>query len=572
MISHYRPRRFLTRIFLSLLLTGLIQVLLLGMVSILFSNRMIQETYNNQSAGRMDLLVSRMNLTLQEYRELSKRLVKDESLGDVLFSSEYPEKEELSSLYQNLYKQMERNIEKASIHLVNQNGRRLFSTHVLPVLYNPNSSDQSLTTYVKLKKNRLEFPIIDSFINPRGERVALSLFNTIQGHDDQKGFLIIDLNVEPLAQSLEGINADFFTDIYLMDNINLKIVSLFREGESGNFSSQDWRVPAGESGVIIHNQTLVAYAPLYPEELMLVGTLKLNTVTGNLMRLIRILLIISIAGLFFSSLMAFSLARTISRPVTTLVDAMKKMEQGNLDVRLEETNGDEFDILIHGFNDMARQIQDLMESRLQREKALHAAERHALQSQINPHFLYNTLNTVKSLSKLHGIEDITVIITQLGKLLRNAMDSQRELTNIAESIKLVEGYLQIQKIRFGSDFNWEISVDESFNNFILPRLIIQPIVENAVIHGLEKLTGEKIVTIRGMAGSNCILVQDNGPGLDEKTWLEVMANPNGIGLSNVNKRLKLYYGEEAGLFYTRRDGQSIIRIQLGELKEEFYED
>ncbi|OQY34385.1 MAG: hypothetical protein B6241_05215 [Spirochaetaceae bacterium 4572_59] len=562
------PQRFKTKIFLSLLLTGFIQVLLLGMVSILFSNRMIEETFSKQSSSRMEMLVSRMNLTLQEYRELSKQLSRDEQQTKVLFSPDSPGKEELSRLYQNLYKELAGNIEKASIHLINQNGSRLFSSHVLPTIYNPNSSDQSLSTYIKLKKNRTAFPMIDSFINPRGERVAISFFNKLKGKDGQSGFLIMDLNTGPIADSLEQINADFFTDIYLMDHISLKMVSLFREDESGNFSAQDWRVPPGESGILKYDKTLVAYAPLYSDELMLVGTLELDTVTDNLVLLIRIILIISIIGLVFSSMIALSLARTITQPLRTLVAAMKKMEKGNLDFRLKETNGDEFDILIHGFNDMAHQIQDLMESRLEREKALHTAERHALQSQINPHFLYNTLNTVKSLSKLHGIDDITIIITQLGKLLRNAMGRHKELSTIAESIELVEGYLQIQKIRFGNSFNWEIYVDESFKNFILPRLIIQPIVENAVIHGLEKLIGEKKIVITAEEASSSVLIKDNGTELNEKIWQDALANPNGIGLYNVNKRLKLYYGEDAGLFCTKQDGQSIIRIQLGELKEE----
>lgn len=568
MIHSYLPKRFLTRIFLALLLTGLIQVLLLGIVSVLFSNRMVEETYSQQSTERMERLVSRLNLSVQEYRELAARLAKEPIMADALFDPEYPERSELSRLYSTMYRELSAKIEKAAIHLVDLRGKRLFSTHMLPDIYNPNSFDPSLDTYRKLKKNRSSFPIVDSFINPKGERVALSLFTLLEGELSGPAYVIVDVNAGPLSELLGPINAGFFTDIYLMDNINYKFVSLYRSGEYGNFSKLGWRVPTEGSGIITHEETLVCYAQAYPEELMLVGTLKLNTAARNLMTLIRLILLISIIGLLISSFMAFLIARSISRPVTTLAGAMKRMESGDLMVRLDETNGDEFDILIHGFNDMAGRIRELLESRVQKEKALRTAERHALQSQINPHFLYNTLNTINSLSKIHGIEEITTIVTQLGKLLRNAMDQRDELSTIEENMRLVEGYLRIQKIRFGGSFNWEIRIEEAFRSFILPRLIIQPIVENAVIHGLEGLMGDRKITIIAEAAPPRILVCDNGDGIDAETWEQALEDSGSIGLNNVNKRLKLHFGEDAGLFYSRERDETVVEIRLGRLKEE----
>ncbi len=571
MMHSYLPKRFLTRIFLSLLLTGMIQVLLLGIVAVLFSNKMIEDTYSHQSSERMERLVSRLNLTIQEYRELAARLSREPILTDALFEPEYPERSDLSLLYSTLYKELNTKIEKASIHLVDMKGTRLFSTHMLPDIYNPNSFDPSLSTYRKLKKNRSDFPIVDSFINPKGERIALSLFKLLEQEKSDPAYIIVDLNAGPLSDMMDPINADFFTDIYLMDNINYKFVSLNRSGEFGNFSKLDWRVPTEGTGILTHEDTLICYAEAYPEELMLVGTLKLNTVTRNLMTLIRLILMISIVGLLISSFMAFLLARSISRPVTSLALAMKQMESGDLSVRLEEAGGDEFDILIHGFNDMAGRIHELLENRVQKEKALRRAERHALQSQINPHFLYNTLNTINSLSKLHGIDEITTIVTQLGKLLRNAMDQRDELSSIEENMQLVEGYLQIQKIRFGENFNWEIRIDDSFRSFILPRMIIQPIVENAVIHGLEGLMGDRRITIAARAEPPAILVCDNGEGIDKEIWNRALENSESIGLYNVNKRLKLHFGEKAGLYYSREDDRTTVEIRLDRLKEDYDE-
>ena len=519
----------------------------------------------------MERLGSRMNLTISHYRESALRLSKNPTIRDVLFSEDYPDKKELSKLYNTVYKELTGGIENASIHLVHQKGTRLFSTHVVPDIFNPNSSDPSLSTYAALKRSRTSFPIVDSFINPAGDTVGLSLFHLLSS-EDQSAYLIYDLNARALADEMRLINAGFFTDIYLLDNITYKFVNLFREDESGNFSGLDWRVPSGESGVLISGETLVAYKTLYPEELTLVGTLTLGTVTANIGILIRIILAISLAGLVLASLMAMSLARTITQPLTGLVEAMKKMEEGDLTVRMDETNGDEFDILIHGFNDMALQIHSLLEMRVEKEKALRTAERQALQSQINPHFLYNTLNTVKALSKLHGVEDITLIITQLGKLLRNAMDSGEELGRVKDSIDLVEGYLQIQKVRYGKNFNWSIEIEDELLEQSIPRLILQPVVENSVIHGLENLTGERWIHITGSSNPPCIEIADNGNSLNGELWQKALNGEKGIGLCNVNKRLKLFYGDEAGLSYTSQRGMTIIRIRWTPLEEETNED
>lgn len=563
MFSSLVSRRFLVHIFLSLLITGLIQVLLLGIFTMLFSNSLINDTYSSQSTGRMKLLVNKVNTTVSSYREANLRLSKNERILSALFAKDKPEGDEISLLYQDLYKNLSGRIDDVSVHFLNQNGKRIYSTHVLPPIYNPNSSEQSLSTYLKLKSGRETFPMVDSFVNPKGNQIAISLFRQLFQEDGQRGFIITDLNIEPLIGELEVTNAGFFNNIYLLDKINYKYVSLYREGDFGNYSGLGWEIPRGESGVLITDNTLIVYASLYPEDLTLAASLTIGTVTANLTLLTRMILIISIVGLVLSSIMAYALAKRISHPVTALVEAMKKMEKGDLTVQIEEFREDEFEILFHGFNEMSIKIQSLMDSRVAREKALRTAERKALQSQINPHFLYNTLNTVKAISKLKGADDITTIVTKLGKLLRDSIDSEEEYTTVEQSIELVEAYLHIQKIRYGDKFNWKIEIDESLYSLCIPRLIIQPIVENSVVHGLEQLTGDQLITIRGQADPPQISIGDNGGTLTEELWKKSLEGIHGVGLKNVHNRLKLYFGESAGLTMEISPGKSMVTIHLG---------
>jgi len=226
MLKPLLPHRFLIHIFLSLLLTGLIQVILLGTFTILFSTRLIEETYKDQSKGRMELLVSKVNTIISAYRETELRLSENTLILDALFNPEKPSKEKLSLLYQNLYKELSGRIDDASVHLVTAAGDRIYSTHVVPVIYNPNSSEQYLSTYLKLKQNRETFPIVDSFVNPKGNRIAISLFHLLESENKRRGYIITDLNKEPLGKALEITNAGFFTQIstyWIISIINLSV-------------------------------------------------------------------------------------------------------------------------------------------------------------------------------------------------------------------------------------------------------------------------------------------------------------------------------------------------------------
>ena len=535
-------QKFMIRIFIALLVTGLIEVLLLSIFSMVFSTRMFEESYRTQSEGRMQQLVNVLNTSVARSRETIARLEENDLLAQALFGEKRFDGQELSKLYSSLYKSLAGRIDDVSVHLVCADGSRSYSTHVLPSIYDPNSSEQSLSTYLKLKPEREEFPIVSSFVNPKGDQVALSLFHIIEDEEHMRsGYIIIDMNVSPLIESLESINSGFFSNIYLIDNRTYTFVSLYREGEWGNFDRLGWKIPSGSSGVFSAGERMISYASLYPNDLSLAAVIPTGIATKNLSSLFRMTISIAIFGLVFSSILAYAIARRISHPVTEMVSAMKRVEGGDLTVRIEEYRDDEFATLFHGFNQMSEELQNLLEMRIAREKALRTAQRKALQSQINPHFLYNTLNTVKAISKLKGVDEITLIITQLGKLLRDSIDSEEEFTTLGESLLLVEAYLQIQRIRYGSTFRWHIEIPEYLKTVRIPRLVIQPVVENSVVHGVAGLIGDKFIEVTVLDEPIRILIRDNGSGMDRATWDSALSGDMGVGLKNVQQRLSLYY-------------------------------
>jgi two-component system sensor histidine kinase YesM len=179
-------------------------------------------------------------------------------------------------------------------------------------------------------------------------------------------------------------------------------------------------------------------------------------------------------GTVIAGFLSYFFTKTIEKPVNTLAKTMRKVESADLSVHIEEKSIAEFAQLDRTFNAMIGQIVNLIKLTREEEEKVREAERKALHSQMNPHFLFNTLNTVKALASLHGEEQILTITTKLGKLLREIIDNRNTEQTLENSLDLVANYLAIQKIRYGDKLTATIDMDKQLAHMKIPRLIIQP--------------------------------------------------------------------------------------------------
>ncbi|MDA3958997.1 sensor histidine kinase, partial [Oceanispirochaeta sp.] len=321
----------------------------------------------------------------------------------------------------------------------------------------------------------------------------------------------------------------------------------------------------GDSGLFTLNERMVIYTPLAVEPFVIAGTVPLNVVLSNLGYLIHITLWLLLFCIFLAVLLALLVSRSISRPVHSLTLAMGRVESGDLKVRIFDDRKDEIGLLFKRFNIMTGRIETLMVETREEQEKLRVAERKALQAQINPHFLYNTLNTIKSIAKLEGIDQITTIVTQLGKLLRHTIENENEIVPLKASLELIESYLAIQKIRFGKRLSYSIHVPDRYSQQPVPKLILQPLVENAVIHGLEQKMEPGMITLTAwdQEGDLILEVRDDGEGMSIQWSANEAAGSHSVGLSNVHRRLELLYGEPYGLTIESQPGEgTIIRVRI----------
>lgn len=273
---------------------------------------------------------------------------------------------------------------------------------------------------------------------------------------------------------------------------------------------------------------------------------------------------------------ALWLSGNLFEPVDRLNRAMGKVEQGDLTARIETDRADELGALASTFNRMTREYRLNLERSVERQRELNAARIRMMQAQLNPHFLYNTLDSMKWLGVSHQVPQIAEMATNLADLLRYAI-SREEFVTLEEELELVDRYLQIQYIRYEDRFTCETDVEERFQHCLVPKLILEPLVENAIIHGVaDRLDGYIKITAED-AGEDLILsVQDNGCGfsqvlMDRLNRGEGTGPGRHLGLHNVDKILSLHYGAGYGVRVYSQPGQGsrvTLRMPMRKKEEE----
>jgi two-component system sensor histidine kinase YesM len=263
--------------------------------------------------------------------------------------------------------------------------------------------------------------------------------------------------------------------------------------------------------------------------------------------------VMAIGALFFSVI----ISNSISKPIKQLGSITNQVAKGNLSVRSNIKNGAEVKVLSDSLNIMIEKLSNLIDTVKIEQTNLREAELTLLQEQINPHFLYNTLDTIIWLAESGKSETVVEMVSSLSKYFRTSLSKGNNMITLQDEELHVRSYLQIQQLRYEDILEYEINIDEELGGCNIPKITLQPIVENALYHGIKNKRGKGKIAITGKQEGDRILftVADNGMGMTEERLKQVL---NGIkhndesqkdfyGLYNVNERIHLYYGPEYGI-------------------------
>ena len=383
----------------------------------------------------------------------------------------------------------------------------------------------------------------------------ISLIRLVNDLNTQKpiGVLIINTPCSFLGKSFLGVENRSYTGIIVKDEKNQPMVRV-NDVFGVNI---DRIIPADQKNY--YSLTRKIHGKWY-----LLSALKMNRYGWRIISVIPfnelsresgIFSMIAFAIIILNSLLIFLgsvfISKLITVPINKLLKSMKNVEKGKFEIVNIQTGNDEIGKLKDGYNIMIQQIQELLERSVAEQKIIRKTELEVLQAQIKPHFLYNTFDAISSLALAGRSNDVYTVMKSLGSYYRISLSKGNQIITIREEIETVKNYLTIQQIRYGDIFSAIFQVDEELADLPVLKLVLQPLVENALYHGVKPKGEKGVITIRVRREQENmeLIVEDDGVGMDQSKLAEIM-NPlhekdrSSFGLQGTIERLRIFYGRE----------------------------
>ncbi|WP_158289317.1 sensor histidine kinase [Paenibacillus flagellatus] len=381
---------------------------------------------------------------------------------------------------------------------------------------------------------------------------------------DVRYVLGMDISLQKFANLLRSFKVGDTGEAFILDTNRNGYIGSREKGELERKIVSVLETDYADSGQgsISLNESDRTYMVVYKKSAALNWTLAVYFVESDIMgsidelrQLIRLLILVSAFSIIGISLVTY---REMHKPLRLLFNAMRRVERGQHDTRIEQKRKDEFRYVYHQFNQMVSRIEHLIQEVYVQELRVNQAELKQLQSQINPHFLYNCFYIIYRMSEEGNNAIVSELAEYLGKYFRFITHSAAEEVTLQDELQHAEYYLKIQKIRFPDRLDFHIHAAPGLAGLKVPRLLVQPLVENAIVHGMEKTTKPIVVRVEISAADGVIelSVEDDGPGMpeEERAKLERMladekSQPEtSCALWNIHWRLKYKYGPRCGLF------------------------
>lgn len=536
-------KSFKTSLFISFLMLALIVLIVSGGFLISAVEKKIEYDYEKESIQRLE----NTEITLNEFLnnvEGTINLISDDE--NIISSVKETDSWLVKKAYNRLYALTEGVREHAAFHLYDGEGHVVLSTSTLDT-----SDDQSV--YWGIFKEAYTHPekiiIRNAGYEVRRKDSVICLAKAIVLNDECVGFILSDISEAHLLSVLDEVPSNG-SEILILDEFLDEVYStcdkdIFSEDDFTYYSREmenyDFTLVTGKRGV-------------FSESLK-------NT-----------MLYVIVAMAFVSLLLSFIIARIFSNrlmePLNEMTCAMEKIREGDLSVQMNSMRSDEFGQLSRDFDDMTNALRVYVELREKQQQELSESSIAMMQAQLNPHFLYNTLDTIKWIGKANHIPELAIMSSSLAKILRASISSDTFVTLDSE-IKLIDNYIQIQEIRFPGEFSYDAEVPMELEDVVVPKLILQPIVENAIVHGLkDREDGYIFLNVYEQNSHLMIDIEDNGRGMDEEMLESLNARDaeklkGHIGFYNVATIIKLHYGLNYGVYAQNlEEGGVRVTIEL----------
>lgn len=545
---------YFIRLFLPMLLLSIIPAVLL----MFFLNTIYSRSQYRYVAQESEMTARQVADSISElldgYDEIVQSIVQDPQIQHALHT-----RSNSSVITATIAERMFRMKGRIEIHLISflDNDFR-FSSGTIPHLYRYSVYHQWLNSvFYDIKSSPYQTIVHPTrYTNVASDSVVLSMARAVWDENQMVGCVIIDIyrsEFYDMIKSYRSPDTQRIAVFYQTNYVMLDTSNGYQEGLVAPAMNLPQLLPGAPFSIQTPGQTSSYYRGINSN--LTVLNERGTSIQAQAQKTSRMwtlpCLLIDVTVCLAAALL---IARRQTEPFHEIRSAMESAAVGNWDVRLSLHRTDEMKVLEDGFNNMVSQLQQYTEERIAQERLLKEAQMRSLQAQINPHFLLNTLATVRALARKHGAKDIQQIVDDLSALFTYSAYGADKMITLEEDIRLIQRYIAIQNVRFGNKFDLQINIPDTLKDVLMPPLVLQTIVENSIIHGLENKMGSGTISIaadRVNGQYMHIIIHDDGQGMESAVAERINAGKRAgdhIGLQNARQRLQLCFGEGSQLW------------------------
>ena len=527
-----------TRLFAYLSIMLFVMVALIGSFYFIKSSEVFHREVEDHTIHEIDTSSKYIEQYVSNLKSTSRSLSQSQAIKD--FSSQTTAENE-AAIHEWLETMLKSHPDFVSIRLVTKDGR-LITTGMEEEMVT--SADMMAQKWYQDALVHSNVPIIQSIKN-QNNQIVISISQEVKSNAGENlGVIRLDVDYQELEK--------YVKELSLGDNgyafVIQKDGTLIYHPDSEAFESVDKQMSVQEISnspmdSMVSDDFFVHKSPIENSDWILVGVSSFSRFKEDSVKLLGIVSVVGVLSLLICMLGIFTLIRYQLLPVKKLGQVMRRVEEGDTTIRAEQKGAQEFQALAGTFNQMLERIETLMKEEKEQEALTRIYELKALTSQINPHFLYNTLDTIIWMAEFQDHQKVVDITKALSNYFRLSLNAGEEIVTLRQEIEHVRQYLFIQKERYGDKLEYTIFEPDDIPDIKLPKIVLQPLVENAIYHGIKESErpGKITITVSKRDTFIDICIADNGVGIKENTTST--KELGGVGIKNIKERLTLFFGE-----------------------------
>ncbi|MCR4695433.1 MAG: sensor histidine kinase [Pseudobutyrivibrio sp.] len=566
LLTSFKKTRIRTRLIMSQALIALIPFLLVGMVGIVFSVREASKNIDQRTSQRVNQISQTLDIYVEDLGKLTS------TMASVTAESGYPDEEGKKHITDYMTDTMINYDEIAGI-LVAYTDDNYISTGMTRISRDSFSREKWYQTAIADPNH------VHMISSVTGRNImtdvsysvddVFSIVKAVIDEDSGKtiGVLLLDVRRSIIASAIQDAVSGTEGFVYVLDENDSMVYTPINEVvyriNTSWFKETDRALRVNIKDGSYH----VRYKTSPITGWKTVSVTSYGYLMADVYNMITIYAIMLITTMVLVVYLSLRLSSNITRPISNLRDLMQKAEEGDLTIRYEGDEGDEISQLGKNFNHMLERIQALLARVREEEDQKHQAQLKIVQEQFKPHFLYNTLDTINWMAREHKAMDIVKLVDALTNVFRISLSRGNDYIDISQEIKYISSYLYVQKTRYEDKLDFNVEADEDCMEAVVPKLILQPIIENAIYHGIKQKrdVGHINISVKHVDDTIVMTVEDDGKGMDKNTLNAVrkslqtkgghVAANSSFGLYYVRERLQLRYRDNFSILVDSTEGE-----------------